>query len=346
MKIFRIIFISVLVLSAPLVYAQNDSTPIYTVMYNQAPEGFNYPLIGFVNQANGNHKGAQIGFINTNTLGFTGAQIGFVNTIGDFQNGLQLGFVNTTDGPVNGLQAGFINTSTDSVNGTQLGFINTQVHASTGLQAGFINTSTGKLNGAQVGFVNINPKEVTGAQIGFVNSTGKLGTLQLGFVNYADSLEKGGFPLGFLSVVRKGGYQAVEVGYNELFPYNVSVKIGIPAFYTSFNGAYNPDFNDEFAVGAGFGSLISLGPVFFINPEAYYLYQIHAENSITRASLNFGVTLGERVQLLAGPSAAWIWYAHDYDVIDPAFSFYRERFDENDELVIGLNAALRIKLSK
>ncbi|AWW32122.1 hypothetical protein DN752_19360 [Echinicola strongylocentroti] len=346
MKTIRTLLVAVSVLISQWSYGQNDSIPIYTVMYNQAPEGFNYPLIGFVNNAIGSHKGAQIGFINTNSGAFTGAQVGFVNTIGAYQNGLQVGFVNTTNGPVNGMQAGFINTSTDSVNGTQLGFINTQVHESTGLQAGFINTSTGKLNGAQLGFVNLNPKEVTGAQIGFVNTTGKLSTLQLGFVNYADSLKKGGLPIGFLSIVRKGGYQAIEVSYNELFPYNLSVKIGIPAFYTTFNGSFNPDFEDEFAVGAGLGSIISVGPVFFINPEAYYQYQVHAENNITRASFNIGANLSPRVQFVAGPSASWIWYADDYDVIDPAFSFYRERFDENDELIIGLNAALRIKLSK
>ncbi|GGF30652.1 LA_2272 family surface repeat-containing protein [Echinicola rosea] len=346
MKTIRIILAAVSVLISQWTFGQNDSVPIYTIMYNQAPEGFDYPLIGFVNNGHGNHKGAQIGFINTNLKAFTGAQIGFVNSIGDYQNGLQLGFVNTTNGPVNGMQAGFVNTSTDTVNGTQLGFINTQANTSTGLQAGFINTSTGKLNGAQLGFVNTNPVEVTGAQIGFVNTTGNLSTLQLGFVNVADSLKKGGLPIGFLSIVRHGGYQAIEMGYNELFPYNLSVKIGIPAFYTTVNGSFNPDFEDEFAVGAGLGSNIALGSIFFLNPEAYYLFQFNAENSITRASFNLGANLSSHVQFVVGPSVSWIWYAKDYDVIDPAFSFYRERFDENDELIVGLNAALRIKLSK
>ncbi|QDH80287.1 hypothetical protein FKX85_15080 [Echinicola soli] len=346
MKTIRILLAAVSVLVSQWTFGQNDSIPIYTIMYNQAPEGFDYPLIGFVNNAHGNHKGAQIGFINTNTKAFTGAQVGFVNSIGDYQNGLQVGFVNSTNGPVKGMQVGFVNSSADSVNGTQLGFVNTQEHESTGLQTGFINTSTKKLNGAQVGFVNSNPIEVTGAQIGFVNTTGKLSTLQLGFVNFADSIKKGGIPIGFLSIVKQGGYQAIEVGYNELFPYNLSVKIGIPALYTTINGAFNPDFDDEFAVGAGLGSNIAVGPVFFINPEAYYLYHVHAENSITRASFNFGANLSPRVQFVAGPSVSWIRYADDYDVIDPAFSFYRERFDENDELIVGINAALRIQLSK
>lgn len=342
----------ILVLAAALIltysqqaFSQNDSIPLYTVLYNQAPEGFDYPLIGLINHGIGSHKGAQIGLINMNRQDFLGAQLGFLNTSGGDMNGLQAGFVNTVVGNVTGLQTGFINTTAESLRGSQLGFINTAVKESNGLQVGFINTSAKKLDGAQIGFVNTSPEEVTGAQIGFVNSTGKLSTIQLGFLNYADSLDDSGVPIGFLSIIRHGGYQAIEMGYTELFTYNLAAKIGIPALYTTLNAAYNPDFQDSWALGAGFGSNIAVGPIFFVNPEAYYLHQLKSENYLVRFNFNFGVNLGRRFQLVAGPSATWTRIESGEQFLDPQFYFHRESFDWDDELLVGFNAALRIKLS-
>jgi len=309
---------------------QDSFPPLYTVVYNHVPEGFNYPLFGFVNQGSGNHKGAQIGFVNINGQDFSGAQVGFVNTNG---------------GALTGLQTGFINIIADSIHGSQIGFINTVVKKSSGVQIGFVNTSANSLEGTQIGFVNISPKEVKGAQIGFVNTEQNLNTLQLGFINYADSIGTGGVPIGFLSIIRKGGYKALEYSYNELFPYNVSLKIGIPGFYTSINASFNPDFKDEYALGGGFGSILNLGTVFFINPEASYQLHLKNNNNITRFNFNLGFNLGNRFQLIFGPSATWTRLEDNSEFMEPKFYIHKERFDADNELLVGLNAALRINFS-
>ncbi|GAB3654218.1 hypothetical protein GCM10028791_24770 [Echinicola sediminis] len=330
MKRINLILLGALLFIGQSVFGQESFPPLYTVVYNHAPEHFQYPLIGFVNHGTGSHKGAQIGFVNINTKNFSGVQVGFVNTVGKTMTGLQTGFINIV---------------ADSIHGSQIGFINTFVKKSSGVQIGFVNTAAHSLDGSQVGFVNLSPKEVKGAQIGFVNTVKKLSTFQLGFVNYADTLDKGGVPIGFLSIIRQGGYKALEVSYNELFPYSLALKIGVPAFYTSFIGSYNPDYEDEYALGAGFGSILTLGNIFFVNPEASYQHQLHGNNDLTRLNLNFGLNIGENIQLLAGPSATWSRLEKDGEFLESTFYIHRERFDDDNELLVGFNAALRINFS-
>ncbi|WP_200977735.1 LA_2272 family surface repeat-containing protein [Echinicola sp. 20G] len=345
MKRIFIPFTFLLAIMTQVAMAQESEKPIYTVAYNLVPDGFNYPLIGFVNQAKGNHKGAQIGFVNTNGKDFSGAQISFLNTAGGDVDGAQVGFVNVTAGGFKGSQIGFINTAIKESSGAQIGFVNTTVEESSGAQIGFVNTAAKYLDGAQIGFVNINPKKVDGAQIGFVNATKSLGSLQLGFLNYADSLEDNGVPIGLLSIVRKGGYKAIEFGFTEMHPVNVAFKIGVPRLYTTFNASYNPDLKDEFALGGGFGSIMTMGKVFYVNPEAIFQNQVGSNNDMLRLSLNLGVAISQKVHLVVGPSLTWVQSDKYYEYVEPNFYFRRETFDEDDELFLGINAALRYNFS-
>ncbi|MBD8489048.1 hypothetical protein IFO69_09850 [Echinicola sp. CAU 1574] len=322
-----------------------EERPIYTVAYNHAPDGFNYPLIGFVNHAVGDHKGAQIGFVNTNGGDFSGAQISFLNTTGGDLDGAQISFVNVTAGGYSGSQIGFINTAVKESSGAQIGFVNTLVKESSGTQIGFVNTAAQYLGGAQIGFVNINPAKVDGAQIGFVNMTKSLESLQLGFLNYADSLKDNGVPIGLLSIVRKGGYKAIEFGFTEMHPVNASFKIGVPKLYTTFNASYNPDLKDEFALGGGFGSILAMGNVFYVNPEAIFQNQVGSNNDMVRLSLNLGIALSQKIHLVVGPSATWVQSDKYNEYVEPNFYFRRDTFDENDELFLGINAALRYNFS-
>lgn len=156
-----ILAISILLFSNAVVTAQNDTVKIkreyvaYTFFYNVVPDQFNYPLIGFVNVAKGNHKGLQLGFVNTTLKDFKGLKTGFVNTTPGNSSGAEIGFVNTTLGDCSGLQLGFVNTTIKNTKGLQLGFVNTAVKGIKGSQIGFINIADTVSNGVPIGFLSI-----------------------------------------------------------------------------------------------------------------------------------------------------------------------------------------------
>ncbi|MDX9769101.1 MAG: hypothetical protein RBT19_01975 [Tenuifilaceae bacterium] len=153
-----------IMLNVHLSYGQDDSernrdVVIYSFFVNFVPDGFNYPLIGFVNNAMGNHKGVHVGFVNTNFKDFEGIQVGFVNSV----------LANTK-----GAQVGFVNTSLNSLTGIQVGFVNFTKSASNSPQIGFVNSAS-KLNGFQLGFVNYVDSLESGIPLGFVSIVRKGG---------------------------------------------------------------------------------------------------------------------------------------------------------------------------
>jgi hypothetical protein len=298
-------------------YAQedqrNNSVNLYTFFVNVVNEQFRFPLIGFVNIAGGSHNSPQIGFINWNQNNFAGLQLSFINTTGGNMDGFQMGFVNTT------------------------------VHSFTGFQMGFINTvAVEKTKGFQLGFVNTAVNGIDGAQISFINITKHLNGLQLGFINYADSIEQG-IPIGFLSIVRKGGYRAIELGVSELSPFNVSFKIGVERFYTSFIFSYNPfrdGIREQIMWGAGLGTVIRLNKTFFINPE------ITSHNTITEASQHYtsfvpyiGYNIMSNLSIVAGPSIVWAYGDKEME----RFFYNISQYSINDEnkLYFGGRAGVR-----
>jgi hypothetical protein len=312
-------------------------TNFYSFFFNVVYEPFRFPLIGFFNVALGNHRIAQLGFVNWNTGDFNGFQVSFVNIAGGNFNGFQTGFANTNAGETKGFQTGFVNTNTGET---------------TGFQAGFVNTNIGETTGFQAGFVNIAVKGIKG--------------LQFGFVNYADSIE--GIPVGFLSIVRKGGYHAVEYSFSEFHPVTVGLKLGVEKFYTNIFAAFNPAENvqERFAGGLGFGSILNFNKFFFFNPELNVLVNVYRETSplsfyglFTSLTPFFGLNLGN-FSITAGPS---LTYVHNYnsleypligsDIFDgntgripmpkPLFSLYSYDIDGRNSLVIGAKAALRVK---
>ena len=293
----------------------NNSINLYTVFVNIVNEQFRFPLIGFVNIAGGNHGSLQIGFINWNQKDFKTLQFGFVNTIGGGMNGLQMGFINTVVKSFKGAQFGFVNTAV----GEKVG----------GLQLGFINTTVNKFNGTQISFVNIT-KQLNGSQIGFIN--------------YSDSIEKG-IPIGFLSIVRKGGYKAVELGVSEISPFNLSFKIGVERFYTSFIVGYNPfrdGIREQINWGAGFGSIIQLGKLFYLNPEIT-MHNGMNEDFQKYVSIipYFGYTIIPNLSILIGPSAVWAY--NDKDIEKPFFRIMEYSINDKNKLYIGARMALRFR---
>lgn len=360
--------------------AATNSTPLfYSIIVNNVPDGFNYPLIGFVNNCNGSHKSLNLGFINSIAYDFSGLQAGFINSTGHDMKGVQAGFINSTGNEVQGIQSGFIN-SVRSVKGIQNGFINSTKGEIYGLQNGFLNSAedlTGIQNGfinvikydlrgmqngfinraetmkgIQDGFINVVKYEALGLQNGFINTAGSLTGVQLGFINATEKLNgvqigfintvdslENGVPIGFLSFVRHGGYHAFEVSTDERYPVNLSYKIGVEKFYSFPIVSYNPDLVDKYAVGFGFGSNLAFSKRFSFNPEIMSQFALSADPDIHH-SLSASLGVYITPKLQLLAGPSLVW-SQQYN--DRAYYSFEEFLDEFT-LTAGFKAALRYRL--
>jgi len=324
----------------------SSGNSIYSFFVNIVDEQFRFPLFGFVNIARGNHELPQFGFINWNTGHFSSMQASFVNTTGGNFKGFQAGFINTTGGDIIGVQSGFVNTIAGDLKGLQTGFINTAAGDTKGLQDGFINT-TRSFYGAQIGFINTAAKGGQGLQMGFVNaSMQKLKGTQIGFINYVDSIEDG-IPIGFISIVRNGGYRALEYSFSEFYPFNAGIKLGVERFYTTIYAAYksvNETSWEHFATGLGMGSIIPIASAFFINPELiYYTSPTKDVNQqLTSFVPSFGFKFGNYFSISAGPSVTWVKAYKDNTLLKPLFHIYEHTINDRNSIVVGVRAAVRL----
>ena len=302
---------------------------LYTFFVNVVPDDFRFPLAGFINTAIGSHQGLQAGFVNTTLSDFNGAQFGFINSTFNDNTGLQTGFINTTINEVNGLQLGFVNSA---------GFAMQK-----GSQIGFVNLMRKEIKGAQIGFVNMAAGNVQGSQLGFVNMTrGNVRGSQLGFVNYADTIT--GVPIGFLSIVKKGGYRAIEFSVNEWYPVNLSFKLGVPKLYSFVQGSYNAGFEKRFAIGYGLGSLLPLSKNLYFNPELSSMHPVSEESHIQIQSFaaNIRIRLLPNLQIAAGPSISHVYMYNDNYSYKPEYYIINHKINHKNRLVIGARAALSV----
>jgi hypothetical protein len=328
----------------------------YHFFINNVPDNFNYPLIGIINNVKGDHASIQLGLINSTNGNFSGAHAALINSVNGTVKGVQSGFINSVNGSFYGIEHGFINSVNGKFSGIQIGFINSVDRKFAGIQAGFINSNE-KTTGIQSGFINTSKKGVTGVQTGFINTAGSvngvqagfinsaknLKGLQLGFINSVDNLEKG-LPIGFLSFVKNGGYSALEVAYNNIYPLNISFKTGVRGLYTYPMLAYDGKLSDDkFAFGYGIGSNLDLGSSVFINPELEWLHQVSLDfNHYSTIRCNLGLNLSHRLELLAGPSLVWQVkidaedFHQNYTVWDPSIVAI-------NKVKAGFNVALRYK---
>lgn len=314
----------------------------YHFFINTIPSEFNYPLIGFVNNVNGNHESIQLGFVNSTSGNFGGIQVGFVNNVDGRVVGLQSGFVNNAGNDVKGIQNGFINNVDGLVSGFQSGFVNSVDGSVYGMQNGFINSTEDKLIGLQCGFIN-SVGTLKGVQYGFINSAETLTGVQLGFINSVDNLDKG-LPIGFLSFVKNGGYKAIEIGTTGIYPVNIAFKTGIRELYTYPMLAYDWRMaDDRLAFGYGIGSNIDISDKLFINPEMDWLHQVSMDfNHFTSLRCNIGLSVGESIELVAGPSLVWHFKIDSADFHQNYTEWDSSIVSVND-LKIGFNAAIRFK---
>ena len=310
---------------------ENKQAIVYTFFYNMVPDHSSLPLVGFINTALGDHKGAQVGYINTTLGNFSGGQIGFINTNIKTSTGAQVGYVNTSLKELNGTQIGFVNTTLKEYQGAQIGYVNTAIGDSKGPQIGFVNTCAKSIEGSQIGYVNVTAKTLTG--------------FQLGFVNFADSIEKG-VPVGFISVVRKNGYQAFELSTNPAYALNFSFKIGVPQFYTSFILSANPGSNISWGSGMGIGSNLYMTEKVYLNIEGSSVSKIGRNfNSTNQLSLGLGFDLTSHLSLSAGLGVVHQFkdrYAENFD--QPFYSLFEYDINENNRLLSGIHAGISFRL--
>jgi hypothetical protein len=312
-----ILAITMLLTAGVCVMAQYEETRKnqevqYYFFTNNIPSDWNYPLVGFVNNVNGNHSSLQVGFVNSTAGNFGGVQTGFVNSVGGNVVGIQGGFINSVGGVFNGIQGGFINSVGGGVYGMECGFIN----------------SAGEMNGLQ---------------LGFINSAESLSGLQLGFINSVNNLEKG-LPIGFLSFVKHGGYKAIEVSYNNIYPLNIAFKTGVRELYTYPMLAYNWQLaDDRLAFGYGIGSNLDLNNNLFINPEIEWLHQVSLDfNHYSTFRCNLGYNIKDNVEIIAGPSLVW-QFKIDADDFHKNYTQWDPSIVSVNKLSLGWSVALRYK---
>jgi len=328
-----------------------DFTSFQAGFVNAVGGNFSGSQLGHVNTSVGNTTGLQAGLINTSRGEVQGAQISLINTAGSDLYGSQAGLINTSLGTVSGAQTGLINTSIGDMRFAQIGYINTSLGDTTGVQLGFINTSRGEMRGAQLGFINTALRGGQLPQIGFVNtSAGPLNGMQLGFINFADSIEDG-IPIGFISIVRNGGFRAVEYVFSEFFPVGMGLKLGVERFYSTIFVAYDVTEDrawENFSLGFGIGSIIPIGQSFFFNPElsSNFAPILHREG--TQQLLSFvplvGFNINRHFSITAGPSVTWGWARGAADASrEPFFSIVNHDINDRHSIVVGARAGLRFR---
>ncbi|MCX6227462.1 MAG: hypothetical protein NTV01_22460 [Bacteroidia bacterium] len=228
---------------------------------------------------------------------------GFANALKSDMNGIQIaGFCNNTFGYANGLEiSGFWNFNRKKVVGCQFsGFANVALDTIDGIQgSGFANITVGDTKGVQAaGFSNVTTGKQTGIQVsGFLNYARILHGVQLGFVNVADTIEKG-IPIGFLSFVRNG-YKVIQVGGNETLYGEISFKTGVRQFYNILSvGAATKSGSIKWGFGYGIGTLIPVGKrmdlsleavSYQINEDAWYTEHMNMLNRLN-VSLSYNIT--------------------------------------------------------
>lgn|GEM_PF-132468 len=320
-------------------------------------------IAGFSNIVGGNLEGCQIGgFANIVGGDVRGCQIGgFSNTVRGDVEGVQIaGFTNVTNGPVGGVQiAGFSNVNMDTTKSIMIaGFSNHTLGKASGISiAGFSNVHVGSFDGVQLaGFANVNTGKISGTQIaGFANIAQTVHGSQIsGFFNYADSIS--GIPIGFLSFVRKNGYHKFEIAYNEIYPFSIAFRTGVPAFYNILQAGMRfdgPSDTTRWSFGYGVGSAPKLSRTLRLNidltaNQMTYGNDFDYLNLLNKLDLGFEWQFTKGVALAFGASVNLLIrenqgiYPYLYGDYNPQILETWNRNGYNAQAWIGWKVAIRL----
>ncbi|MCU0445912.1 MAG: hypothetical protein MUE85_13455 [Microscillaceae bacterium] len=267
-------------------------------------------------------KGAQIaGVFNTARQSVQGVQIaGVANLTGEKLQGAQIaGFVNFA-----GLKKANEKNYYPSQNLTKAkfssqfsGLLNFDLHNTQDMQVSLVSNFAKKIDGIQAGgFLNV-AEDVRGVQFSTgVNVAKRVRGVQIGLVNVADTVQ--GVPIGLLSIVRKNGYQTLEMWTSESFYYNFGYKIGVRKFYNIFALSSQLDgINSRWGIGYGFGTQINYTASSAVNIDliGFHIGEklrfTRELNLLTQLRLNLNKRLWNRNNVFVGP------------VLNTLFSDYR-----------------------
>jgi hypothetical protein len=260
-----------------------------------------------------------------------------------------VGIVNIGSSSALGFHGGVVNLNHEDFTGIQAGGFNTILGLGTGIQAGAVNLTYDSFMGSQAGVINMAMADMNGVQAGLINISKELNGYQIGLINYMETINAG-LPLGFVNIIRSGGYTAVELYYSELAPFNIGYKIGMDSFNTSFFLGFDPFSERDLFIGTGMGGLVIIDDVFYFNPEVYVASSLGVDTASigdyfksTRQYVSFvglfGANLNDHFSIFAGPSLAWVWRN---DGIKPEMLFGLTIKDDC-RLALGARAGLRFR---
>lgn len=298
------------------------------------------------------------GLFNINRGDMLGVQLaGLFNQVGGKVDGVQLaGLFNSNLDSVKAVQlAGLMNFTTGPVDGVQIaGLTNFSPKRVEGVQvAGVMNFTASELEGSQVaGVLNFAAKNVKGSQVGLLNFANKVDGFQLGLINYADSMS--GVPVGLISWVRTG-YQAVEIGANEILPLNLALRTGKREFYTMPFIGIRPEIDDQltWSFGYGVGTSPRLGKKTFLNievsSEQLSKGEVEALNLVNRFYLGGEFQASSKLAIYAGPTLNFRVYDTSFNGHPDLFAYtnpkvHNEQYypeDLGSQLWWGFKAGLR-----
>jgi hypothetical protein len=268
------------------------------------------------------------------------------------------GLGNIVLGGAKGAQfAGLANINSNTTVGIQMaGLVNYAPGVRVSQVSGFANVIPGNNKGLQLaGFVNVNSGRLSGTQIsGFFNYAGKLKGVQLGVINYVDSLEKG-VPVGFLSFV-KNGYTAFEIGTTETLYGVMSFKTGTRQLYNILSvGGGSLDGISLFAWGYGLGAYIPVGKKAGVSIDGI-CYQVNEGewftdrlNLLNKLNVSMSWKFADHLAIFGGIS----WNAIVSDITDEygdlvvpniaPWSVFDETYDDhiNVKMYPGFSAGIR-----
>ncbi len=254
-----------------------------------------FQMAGLFNSVESNVDGVQIGGLFNSTKGrVQGAQIaGLVNATGGKVQGSQIsGIVGTNSGLEGAQVSGLVSSSSNTAGGFQLSGLMSKADTLNGMQVSGLVSRADRLNGLQI--------------VGLVNSARVVKGMQIGLLNFSDSLD--GLAIGLFSF-SKYGYHKLEFGMDEVFPARVSFRTGGRLFHNvfSYSRDWRGDRNGLWSFGYGLGTSFKLAKWLSLDLEAtaYQVEQGRIDehlSTIGQFYAGFDLHIAKKFSLAFGPT--------------------------------------------
>jgi hypothetical protein len=211
--------------------------------------------------------------------------------------------------------AGIGNINKGEVKGFQsAGVFNSTNRNFTGFRvAGLFNTTKKDLKGVQIaGLFNGVSNQSKGIQIaGLFNRTKILKGFQLAPINIIDSVDTG-ISFGLINIIRKGGYNELELSFSDYQNIGISFKHGTKTFYNIYNVGVNFMETNLWSAGIGFGHIQKISDKVNFQPEVittnYFPLNFKDYKRTTTYKLKLGVVynISDKIAISLAPN---IYYA-------------------------------------